>query len=831
AGYDPNAAAAYDPNAAGYDPNAAGYDPNAAAAYDPNAAGYDPNAAGYDPSAAAAYDPNAAGYDPNAAVAYDPSAAGYDPNAAAAYDPNAGAYDPTAAGYDPNAPGYAPEATALDAGEVAPEHPAKDGLAFAAQPPAERAAAFDQGEAAPAPQDESDWSSVAVDVDGAPAEVAAPLPGFGDAEAAQLEANEPLLGQVEAPAPLPGEGEDPAWAPQPGGDYDATAWDGVASAPSQAEPALPPDLSAPLDADPSALAEPRPAPSGDLAPLPPDGWAPEAPPPVPATVEFGAYDEAATARTTEDLEALLPFDPAAESAVGAEALRAFDGPPADLESAGFGHGEVPSDVLEREGFHAAPSVASEEAADWQAEPALVDRGFQLESGGSFDAAADAAAPEWAAPSEPMPWEVPPEESALTAEPAFTAELATAEASAPQVEPDLALPSDPEAAVLGEPEAALAETAELPPFELSSPEGEPGGDAAWAAPEAGAEAPPPAEPEAATPETAALPPFEISAAEGEPGGDTAWMAPEAGAEAPPPAEPEAAPPEIAELPPFEISAAEGEPGGDTAWTAPPAIDLEAFEEPEPMAAGEPAPAGFAENAAEEPPPAALEDVDVPFLDAAAEPMLDDLPTLEAEEIVEEVPAEALTPLEPVPEAVPVVPPPAALEEPPAYAQAPEPYAEVSAPLAEALPATEAAAAAEAPPVEEPPAPPVPEGQIVRGVHRAVVHTIEGQVKRGFIENVDLGGPALPLSPVPGADPEILPADHVKAIFFMLPPGEQPPPPQGNRVRVTFRDGRQVAGFSPDYREDSLGFFMIPADARTSTGRIWVYRTAVKAVAVS
>ena len=52
-----------------------------------------------------------------------------------------------------------------------------------------------------------------------------------------------------------------------------------------------------------------------------------------------------------------------------------------------------------------------------------------------------------------------------------------------------------------------------------------------------------------------------------------------------------------------------------------------------------------------------------------------------------------------------------------------------------------------------------------------------------------------------------------------------------MRVTFRDGRQIAGFSPDYDETGPGFFMVPGDTRTNTGRIWVYRAAVKQVAVS
>jgi hypothetical protein len=42
---------------------------------------------------------------------------------------------------------------------------------------------------------------------------------------------------------------------------------------------------------------------------------------------------------------------------------------------------------------------------------------------------------------------------------------------------------------------------------------------------------------------------------------------------------------------------------------------------------------------------------------------------------------------------------------------------------------------------------------------------------------------------------------------------------------------VAGFSPDYHEGGVGFFMIPADTRTNTGRIWVYQAAVKQVSVS
>jgi hypothetical protein len=121
--------------------------------------------------------------------------------------------------------------------------------------------------------------------------------------------------------------------------------------------------------------------------------------------------------------------------------------------------------------------------------------------------------------------------------------------------------------------------------------------------------------------------------------------------------------------------------------------------------------------------------------------------------------------------------------------------------------------------------------VEGTHRVVVHTVEGLVKRGVIADADLEAETLPLSPQADAPPEPLPTSKVKAVFFMLSPGEVPAAPEGKKVRVTFNDGRQIAGFSPDYSETGAGFFMIPADTRTNTGRIWVYRAAVKSVAIS
>lgn len=119
--------------------------------------------------------------------------------------------------------------------------------------------------------------------------------------------------------------------------------------------------------------------------------------------------------------------------------------------------------------------------------------------------------------------------------------------------------------------------------------------------------------------------------------------------------------------------------------------------------------------------------------------------------------------------------------------------------------------------------------VEGEHRVIIHTIEGQVKRGIIRDVDLLDETIALEQQTGFAPERIPGKRVKAIFFMLPAGARQPQAEGQKVRVTFSDGRQMAGFSRDFSGGAQGFFFTPADNRTNTARIFVYRSNVQAVA--
>ena len=722
----------FDPSSLGLEPDPAAYDP--AAGYAPDAA-YDPNA--YD-SNGVPYDPSAAGYDPNAP--YDPNAAAYDPNAAA-YDPNAAAYDPNAVAYDPastEAPGAGWDSAPADSSETT-----DSGLAVA-----------DGSGAA----DEADWSGVsaALDDDGPELTAELALASFPDGDTATLD-SEPvsLDDEVNVPAPLPGEGEEPAWAPSPGGEYDAAAWD-AGEATSPGEPELPAEV---------------PAPSSEAAldAYPPDGWS--APEPLAAPREesgaatgFGDYDASRLAAEAAELATLLPFDPAAASAIGVDALDAFA---PDTREA-YDEAHTPGDELGSAGFHAAPVLLEDEAPDWQPEPGAVDQGFQLASGGSFDAAADAAAPEWATPgAEPMPWDAETD-LALPGATEPTAGAAAPQDGSVYAGGDLAGPDPYEDLPPGAP-VALDHT----PADFSADgSGEP--DLAWAAP------------------------GELPAVEAEPLTSDPYDG-------------------------FGDPEAPGSPGSD----APPAVELGAPDEL--FAAAPPAEVADqpfeAEAIAEPELPAIPDAVAMGDLPEATE----ELETLDADAL-EELPVEALEP-ELTGE----------LTAPPAMAAEAEPWAPPEAQPWEAAPAPEAAPAEAEPwaaalpeelPVEEASVEPAAGfGYGIPGAHRVVVHTLEGQVKRGVISDADLSAGALDLASQAGGVPEIVPTDHVKAIFFMLAPGEHAPAAEGKRVRVTFRDGRQVAGLSPDYHEDALGFFMFPADARTSTSRIWVYQAAVRQVTVS
>ena len=114
--------------------------------------------------------------------------------------------------------------------------------------------------------------------------------------------------------------------------------------------------------------------------------------------------------------------------------------------------------------------------------------------------------------------------------------------------------------------------------------------------------------------------------------------------------------------------------------------------------------------------------------------------------------------------------------------------------------------------------------MRGEHRVAVHTRGGRTLRGTLRDVDLSKSQFPFLPQGGREAESIFHSDVKAIFFMLAPGEKPHAGEGGKVRVTFADGRVIEG-TREGADAKHGFFLVPTDAaRTNTRRIYVAREA-------
>jgi len=114
--------------------------------------------------------------------------------------------------------------------------------------------------------------------------------------------------------------------------------------------------------------------------------------------------------------------------------------------------------------------------------------------------------------------------------------------------------------------------------------------------------------------------------------------------------------------------------------------------------------------------------------------------------------------------------------------------------------------------------------MQGEHRVAVHTRGGRTLRGTMRDIDLSKSQFPLILQGGGEPEPIYRADVKAIFFMLAPGEPPHAGDGAKVRVTFADGRAIEGIR-DGADAKHGFFLVPLDAaRTNTRCIYVAREA-------
>jgi hypothetical protein len=115
----------------------------------------------------------------------------------------------------------------------------------------------------------------------------------------------------------------------------------------------------------------------------------------------------------------------------------------------------------------------------------------------------------------------------------------------------------------------------------------------------------------------------------------------------------------------------------------------------------------------------------------------------------------------------------------------------------------------------------------GSRRVVIHLTDGQARRGQVADVELAGDTFDYIAAGGAI-ESVPRSDVRTAFFMRAPGTPAPPAEGTLLRVTLRDGRELAGRSTDHESGGDGFTLVPEETPSSAALVWVSRAAVRSV---
>lgn len=125
-------------------------------------------------------------------------------------------------------------------------------------------------------------------------------------------------------------------------------------------------------------------------------------------------------------------------------------------------------------------------------------------------------------------------------------------------------------------------------------------------------------------------------------------------------------------------------------------------------------------------------------------------------------------------------------------------------------------------------------------KVVVRYTDGQLLKGYTQDFHGSKSQFSLWPSTTAAAQervVVPLARLKAVFFVREFGGNPDhierkmfdePSHGRRIEVTLLDNEVLVGTTLNYRTDSTGFFMIPADARGNNLRVFVVSSAVRQV---
>jgi hypothetical protein len=123
---------------------------------------------------------------------------------------------------------------------------------------------------------------------------------------------------------------------------------------------------------------------------------------------------------------------------------------------------------------------------------------------------------------------------------------------------------------------------------------------------------------------------------------------------------------------------------------------------------------------------------------------------------------------------------------------------------------------------------------------IARFLDGRVLKGMTQDFRPANPSFHLFPADGSAERgvTVLVSALKALFFVRDFNGSPrhmdhgafsaARGQGRRVRVTFRDGEVLAGFTAGYAPGKAGWFLIPADSSSNNERVFVVSAAVTQV---
>jgi hypothetical protein len=145
-----------------------------------------------------------------------------------------------------------------------------------------------------------------------------------------------------------------------------------------------------------------------------------------------------------------------------------------------------------------------------------------------------------------------------------------------------------------------------------------------------------------------------------------------------------------------------------------------------------------------------------------------------------------------------------------------------------------------PAAAPPAVVEPESSQAGVWQKVVVRYADGQLLKGFTQDFHGSKSQFSLWPTVNAAADqrvVVPLARLKAVFFVREFGGNPDHVEskvfeasahGRRIEVTLLDDEVLVGTTLNYRSDSAGFFVFPADPRANNQRVFVVASAVRQV---